>query len=102
MFPEESFSVMQASNAAAHSLKGARQNQKVEVAFERHEGVECVALKYFTWTEGLGWCGQKTIRVDGDQTDELNRSITRPRLPIRRQRTGDRGAPPPSQVTPPP
>src|SRR2546423_583397 len=43
MFPEESFSDMQASNAAAHSLKGARQNQKVEVAFERHEGVECVA-----------------------------------------------------------
>ena len=98
MFPEESFSVMQASNAAAHSLKGARQNQKVEVAFERHEGVECVALKYFTWTEGLGWCCQKTIRVDGDQLDELQRAITVARHRIRRQRADDGEAAAPAQV----
>src|SRR5437588_11865808 len=89
MFPKESFSVMQASNAAANSPKGARRNQKVEVAFERHAGIECVALKYFTWTEGLGWCCQKMIRVDGYQLDELHRAITIARHCVRRQRADD-------------
>ena len=98
MFPKESFSVMQASNAAANSPKGARRNQKVEVAFERHEGIECVALKYFTWTEGLGWCCQKTIRVDGDQLDELHRAITVARHRVRRQRADDGEAAVPAQV----
>jgi len=89
---------MQASSGAAHSLKSARRNQKVEVVFERHEGVECVALKYFTWTEGLGWCCQKTIRVDGDQLDELHRAITVARHRVRRQRADDGEATAPAQV----
>ena len=89
---------MQSNGAAAHSLKGARRNQKVEVALERHEGVERVALKYFTWTEGLGWCCQKTIRVDGDQLDELHRAITVARHRIRRQRAEDGEAAVPAQV----
>ncbi|HEX7957869.1 MAG TPA: hypothetical protein VF508_13045, partial [Pyrinomonadaceae bacterium] len=42
--------------------------QKVELSFEGPEGV---ALRYLTWTDGLGWCCQKTIRVEGEQLDEL-------------------------------
>jgi hypothetical protein len=43
---------------------------------ESHEGVERVVLRYATWTEGLGWCSQKTIQLDGDQLDDLHRALT--------------------------
>ncbi|MET0647991.1 MAG: hypothetical protein ABW208_15345, partial [Pyrinomonadaceae bacterium] len=64
--------------------------------FEQLEsGGECVALKYMTWTEGLGWCCQKTIRVGADQLDELHRALTAARHRNRRQRAeaGDPAAP---------
>lgn len=74
---------MQVSNTAASAPVSARENQKVEVVFD---GAEGVAIKYLTWTEGLGWCCQKTIRVASDQLDELQRAITVARHRVRRQR----------------
>lgn len=102
MFPEELFPVMMSgsSNAAGRPLEAAgTQQQKVEVTYEQHDGGECVvALRYLTWTEGLGWCCQKTIRVDGDQLDELHRAITVARHRHKRQRA-DAGEPAaPAQV----
>jgi hypothetical protein len=98
MFPEESFKGMQTSSAAAQVLRPARENQKVEVAFEQRDGVECVALRYFTWTEGLGWCCQKTIRVDGEQLDDLHRAVTVARHRFRSRRAEASEAQAPAQV----
>jgi len=100
MFPEELFQTMQSgsSNAAGRSLESAGKQQKVEVTFEQMEGGECVALKYLTWTEGLGWCCQKTIRVQGEQLDELHRALTVARHRFRRQRADAGEASVPTQV----
>jgi hypothetical protein len=83
------------SNAAGRSLEAAGTQQKVEVTYEQHEGGECVALRYLTWTDGLGWCCQKTIRVGGEQLDELHRAITVARHRHKRQRAeaGEPAAP---------
>ena len=84
------------SKAAGSPLKAARAGQKVEVTFEPQEGGgEVVSLRYLTWTDGLGWCGQKTIRVGGEQLDELHRALTVARHRYRRQRAeaGEPSAP---------
>ncbi|HEV3468719.1 MAG TPA: hypothetical protein VG148_05320 [Pyrinomonadaceae bacterium] len=86
---------MQTGTTAAHALHPARPEQKVEVVFEDGERV---ALRYSTWTEGLGWCCQKTIRVDAEQLDELHRALTVARHRLSRRRA-DKGEPPrPAQV----
>jgi hypothetical protein len=81
MFPKESF---QSTN-----LKSAQEpcgfDSKIEVSFEQGEGAEIVALRYMTWTEGLGWCCQKTIRVGHEQLDELHRALTVARHRARRR-----------------
>jgi hypothetical protein len=81
--------------AAGRAQEPARKQQKVEVTLEQGEGV---ALRYLTWTEGLGWCCQKTIRVEGDQLDELQRALTAARHRLRRQRAEAGEAQPPAQV----
>ena len=98
MSPEELFKGMKpgsSNTAAGLSPEKAVKQQKVEVVFEQQEGGAGVALKYLTWTEGLGWCCQKTIRVEGDQLDELHRAITVARHRLRRERaeTGEETAP---------
>ncbi|MBV9923749.1 MAG: hypothetical protein JOZ96_01815 [Acidobacteria bacterium] len=75
------------STAAGRPLEAAGTQQKVEVTYEQQQGGgEVVALKYLTWTEGLGWCCQKTIRVGGEQLEELHRAVTVARHRYRRQR----------------
>ena len=87
------------NTAAGHPLEAPGTVQKAEVTFEPQEGGgECVALRYLTWTEGLGWCCPKTIRVGGEQLDELHRALTVARHRYRRQRA-EAGAPSaPAQV----
>ena len=86
------------STAAGRPLEAAGAKQKVEVSFEQRDGGECVALRYMTWTEGLGWCCQKTIRVEGEQLDDLHRAITVARQRYRRQRAEAGEAQAPAQV----
>ena len=97
MLPEELLPSMKSvsSTAAGRPLEAAGTGQKVEVTFEQQEGGECVALRYLTWTEGLGWCCQKTIRVGGEQLDELHRAVTVARHRYLRQRAeaGEPSAP---------
>lgn len=84
------------SSTAERPDEAAGAQQKVEVTFEPQEGGgECVALRYLTWTDGLGWCCQKTIRVGGEQLDELHRAVTVARHRYRRQRAeaGEPSAP---------
>jgi len=86
---------MQSNSNAAHLLQPARPGQKVELVFE--EG-ERLALRYSTWTEGLGWCCQKTIRIDGEQLEDLHRAITVARHRLGRRRADDGQAAKPAQV----
>jgi hypothetical protein len=86
------------STAAGLSPEKAVKQQKVEVVLEQQEGGGGIALRYLTWTDGLGWCCQKTIRVEGDQLDELHRAITGARHRVRRQRAEAGEATTPAQV----
>jgi hypothetical protein len=99
MSPEELFKVMKSGSSTAAGLSPEKSlGQKVEVSFEQREGGVGVALRYLTWTEGLGWCCQKTIRVEEDQLDELHRAITVARHRARRRRAEAGEVTTPAQV----
>jgi hypothetical protein len=92
---------VKSSNSAAatpHVLPSGREDQQVEVLFENLEGRDCVALRLSTWTEGLGWCTQKTIRLDGEQLDNLHHAISVARHRLNRQRVEDGQFRPSAQV----
>jgi hypothetical protein len=73
-------------NASVQVLNSPREDERIEVVIENQAGVERVVLRHSTWTEGLGWCGQKTIRLDAEQIDDLHRALTVARHRINRQR----------------
>jgi hypothetical protein len=99
MFPKQSFSDVNTAGAdASRAPYDARDDRTIEVAFERRDGGEVVALRYMTWTDGLGWCCQKTIRVEEDQLDELHRALTVARHRARRRAAESGGAPTTAQV----
>jgi hypothetical protein len=78
---------MQTNNTAVvQVLPSAREDQRVEVVLEQRGGEDVVALRHSVWTEGLGWCAQKTIRLDADQLDELHRAVTVARHRVNRRR----------------
>ena len=83
------------NNLASHNTKSAREDQKVEVVIE---GADRVALRYLTWTDGLGWCCQKTLRVDAEQLEDLHRSLTVARHRLNRMRAEEGLASEPAQV----
>ncbi|HEY0003317.1 MAG TPA: hypothetical protein VGB17_00805 [Pyrinomonadaceae bacterium] len=78
-------------NANLETISSLHSNQQVEVSIEAQGEAERVVLRYLTWTEGLGWCCQKTMRLEGEQVDELHRALTvaRHRLNRRRAETGE-------------
>ena len=87
---------MQTQNqTAARALKSSRTEQKIEVVMGARGGGECIAHRLFTWTDGLGWCAQKTIELEAAQLDELHLAVTvaRRRLASRRAETGQTSAP---------
>ena len=90
---------MQANNNAVVSvLPSTHEDKRIEVVIEQQKGAECVALRYSTWTEGLGWCGQKTIRLESDQLDDLHRALTVARQRLNRQRAEAGAQAMPAQV----
>src|SRR5688500_6115649 len=86
------------NTAAVLSPERAGKRQKIEVTIEQQEGGACVALRHLTWTDGLGWCCQKTRRVEEEQLDELHRAITVARHRARRQRAETGEPTTPAQV----
>ncbi|MBX3290497.1 MAG: hypothetical protein KF855_14370 [Acidobacteria bacterium] len=44
---------------------------------------ENAAISLSLWTDGLGWCTQKTMTLDADLLDDLHRVIAAARLRIR-------------------
>lgn len=83
------------NNAASHNIKSAHQEQRVEVVIE---DADRVALRYLTWTDGLGWCCQKTLRVDAEQLEDLHRSLTVARHRLNRMRAEEGLTSEPAQV----
>jgi hypothetical protein len=73
-------------NVTLQVLNSPCEDERIEVVLEDQAGVARVVLRHSTWTEGLGWCGQKTIRLDSDQLDDLHRSLTVARHRLNRQR----------------
>ena len=88
---------MQSNPTAAHLPQPARSEQKIELVFDE-QGGERLALRYSTWTEGLGWCCQKTIKLDGEQLEDLHRAITVARHRLGRQRAEAGQGAKPAQV----
>lgn len=78
--------MQQSQSAKVQILTSPGEEERVEVFIEQHEGLQRVVLRQSTWTEGLGWCSQKTLRLDGEQIDELHRALTVARHRINRQR----------------
>ena len=74
------------NNATEQIPQSSRDNRKVELHFEPCDEGERIAIKYSTWVDGLGWCCQKTIRLDVEQLDELHRAMTVARHRVRRRR----------------
>ena len=75
------------TNTAKQFLPSVHNDKKIEVSVENDEAV----LKLSTWTENLGWCCQKTMRLEAEMLDELHRVITgaRYKLNQRKAETGE-------------
>jgi hypothetical protein len=74
--------VMQ-SNLAVKFLPIFSDEKKVEVSLAEDQAV----IKLSTWTEDLGWCGQKTMSLDAEMLDELHRVISAARIRLNRQKS---------------
>jgi hypothetical protein len=70
------------SNTATKFLPIVCDDKKVDVTLSDDQAV----IRLSTWTEDLGWCGQKTISLDVDMLDDLHRVITAARLKLNRQK----------------
>ena len=71
---------------AVQLLDSPQDDERVEVLLEEDDGAERVVLRYSTWVEGLGWCGQKTIRLDSAHLDDLHRALMVARHRVNRKR----------------
>lgn len=64
-------------NATVQILESPTDDQRIEVYLEQTpQGTQSVVVRCQTWTEGLGWCSQKTLRLDSEQLDDLHRALT--------------------------
>ena len=70
------------SNTAVKFTPIFSDEKKVEVSLNDDQAV----IKLSTWTEDLGWCGQKTLSLDAEMLDDLHRVLTAARLKLNRQK----------------
>lgn len=70
------------SNAAIKFLPIFSDEKKVEIILQDDQAV----IKLSTWTEDLGWCGQKTMSLDAEMLDDLHRVISAARIKLNRQK----------------
>ncbi len=71
------------TNTAVKFLPIFSDEKKVEVSLEDRQAI----IKLSTWTEDLGWCGQKTMSLDAEMLDDLHRVISAARIKLIRQKT---------------
>ena len=75
------FKIMK-TNGAKQFLPSIHNNKKIEVSLDGSDAV----LQLLTWTDGLGWCCQKTMRLEAEMLDDLHRVITAARYKINQQK----------------
>ena len=80
-------------SATVQTTQSPCEDRKIEVSIESGNEGDEVVLRYSTWTDGLGWCSQKTIRLESDQLDDLHRALTVARHRIIRHRAAAGQAP---------
>jgi hypothetical protein len=73
------------TNLAVNFLPIFSDEKKVEVSLQDDQAV----IKLSTWTEDLGWLGQKTLSLDAEMLDELHRVISAARLRLSRRKSED-------------
>lgn len=73
------------SNTATKFLPIFSDDKKVEVSLEGDQAV----IKLSTWTEDLGWCGQKTLSLDAEMLDELHHVIASARYRLNNRKDED-------------
>lgn len=66
------------SNTALNFLPAIEDDKKLEVSIEDGEAV----IRLSTWTEGLGWCGQKTMKLDAQMLDHLHKAVASARYKL--------------------
>ena len=74
------------SNTAVKFTPIFSDEKKLEVSLQDDQAV----IKLSTWTEDLGWCGQKTLSLDAEMLDDLHSVITAARLKLNRQKAEKR------------
>jgi hypothetical protein len=74
------------SNHKIQTLNPSDENQKIEVLLDTENGEGVVTLKYSTWTDGIGWCCQKTIQLESNLLDDLHHALTIARMKINREK----------------
>ncbi len=60
-------------------------DKKVELTLDGDQ----TEIRLSTWTDGLGWCGQKTMSVDAEMLDEMYLLISAARTRIRNERAAE-------------
>ncbi len=70
------------TNTATQFLPSINNDKKVEVVIENDEAV----IKLSTFTENLGWCAQKTMRLDAELLDDLHHIIAAARYKLNSQK----------------
>lgn len=71
------------SNLATKFLPIVSDEKKIEVSLMDDQAV----IKLSTWTEDLGWCGQKTLTIDAEMLDDLHRVIASARYKVNNKKS---------------
>lgn len=75
------------SNAAHKFAPLVTDDHKIDVSMSGGD----TEIKLSGWVEGLGWCTQKTLRVEPEMLDELHRVIAAARVRLRSEQTKETG-----------
>ncbi len=70
------------SNLATNYLPIFSDEKKIEVSVVDGQAI----IKLSTWTDDLGWCGQKTLSVDSEMLSELHRVIASARYKLKSEK----------------
>lgn len=70
------------TNSAKQFSPSIQNEQKVEVLLEN----ETAVIKLSTWTDELGWCCQKTLRLEVVMLDNLHHLLTAARYKLNQQK----------------
>lgn len=76
-------------SSSAHKLAPVfSDDRKIDVSVENGEAIVRLSM----WTDGLGWCTQKTMSLDADMLDDLHRVIAAARLKVKRTKNDEDGS----------